>query len=532
MRPIPKKITLKNKTLPSVGLVIVGLFAIAGIIALSQSSAATSMLTAELENGSVNGNAAIKNGEVNASGASAVLFGSSTSGPAPTLPTKLRAYTGGDSVGVVWTPGSFNGSWVQNYNVFRNGVKVATTQPDATNDPMRNGSQYIDKNISAGQTYTYQVQAVAPDGKTSAMTASYNVTVPTSSPAVPNVVVDSSLASNIPQLANWINSVGVPNIKTWYPKISSVFVKGGYAPPNTIYIKGLSDADFTSKYGSTAVAVTIGDTMIMDGGYFSDPQTTHYASSTLVHESVHIMQYYTNGTFQGPTSRWFVEGMAEYATYEIAGSWPFGDGLEYYTAADSYYYDRYLPSANFLRWIDTQKTANYTLNSNVASYNGSYNADFMRIYGDSNPDQAWSTFRNQPTRTGNFTNRASGKCMDDSGANINRGTITILYQCTGNYAQRITYRVKPGGSAATLTVLGHCIATANGGTANGTYVWIDYCDKSSAAQEWVKQSDGSIVNPASGRCLEVNGGNVSNNDGQRLGLWDCNGGAWQQWDTP
>jgi hypothetical protein len=36
-----------------------------------------------------------------------------------------------------------------------------------------------------------------------------------------------------------------------------------------------------------------------------------------------------------------------------------------------------------------------------------------------------------------------------------------------------------------------------------------------------------IVNHASGRCLDVAGGNAAN--GTKIDVWDCNGGAWQSW---
>ncbi|MEK8143229.1 RICIN domain-containing protein [Streptomyces sp. M10(2022)] len=42
--------------------------------------------------------------------------------------------------------------------------------------------------------------------------------------------------------------------------------------------------------------------------------------------------------------------------------------------------------------------------------------------------------------------------------------------------------------------------------------------------------NGSLRNPASGRCLDVPGSVTA--DGTQLKIWDCTGGANQTWQTP
>ncbi|MBS2963520.1 RICIN domain-containing protein [Actinocrinis puniceicyclus] len=49
------------------------------------------------------------------------------------------------------------------------------------------------------------------------------------------------------------------------------------------------------------------------------------------------------------------------------------------------------------------------------------------------------------------------------------------------------------------------------------------------AQVWVHQSNGEYLNPQSGRCLDDTGWGGS---GTQVQIWDCAGGANQQWSLP
>ncbi|CAL9473781.1 hypothetical protein SUDANB95_02878 [Actinosynnema sp. ALI-1.44] len=50
------------------------------------------------------------------------------------------------------------------------------------------------------------------------------------------------------------------------------------------------------------------------------------------------------------------------------------------------------------------------------------------------------------------------------------------------------------------------------------------------AQVWQPQSNGTLRNPNSGRCLDATG--PSSADGTRLQVWDCFGGTNQVWRLP
>ena len=64
------------------------------------------------------------------------------------------------------------------------------------------------------------------------------------------------------------------------------------------------------------------------------------------------------------------------------------------------------------------------------------------------------------------------------------------------------------------------------GTTNGTLVQLWDCN-GTGAQAWQSQSNGALVNPQSGRCLDDPAGNTAN--GTPLQIWECNSGTNQQW---
>jgi hypothetical protein len=79
---------------------------------------------------------------------------------------------------------------------------------------------------------------------------------------------------------------------------------------------------------------------------------------------------------------------------------------------------------------------------------------------------------------------------------------------------------------------GKCLEVEGGGTANKTKVVLGNCNWANRAdilkaQEWVRQSDNTLMNPQSGRCLDVPAWNVDT----QVEIYDCNGGTNQLWDT-
>jgi hypothetical protein len=84
---------------------------------------------------------------------------------APTAPASLTATVQRKNITVSWQA-STDINVVAGYQVFRDGIKVATT---TTTD-------YSDSNLTSGTTYTYYVTAFDPDNNVSSPSNSANVT--------------------------------------------------------------------------------------------------------------------------------------------------------------------------------------------------------------------------------------------------------------------------------------------------------------------------------------------------------------------
>jgi hypothetical protein len=66
-----------------------------------------------------------------------------------------------------------------------------------------------------------------------------------------------------------------------------------------------------------------------------------------------------------------------------------------------------------------------------------------------------------------------------------------------------------------------------GGYANGTQVQI-YEKHGRGNQKWVLHPDGTIINPESGKALDVSGSGTTN--GTKIQIWDKNGSVAQKWE--
>ena len=134
------------------------------------------------------------------------------------------------------------------------------------------------------------------------------------------------------------------------------------------------------------------------------------------------------------------------------------------------------------------------------------------------------------TAAGNGTGGATGPitgyqglCLDDRSASTALFNPIQVYTCNGTNAQQWTVA-----SGNTLQVLGMCLDVAGAGTANGTKVDLYTCN-GTAAQVWQPQSNGALVNPNSGKCLDDTGFGGS---GTQVQIWSCTGGANQKWTLP
>ncbi|MFD7714646.1 ricin-type beta-trefoil lectin domain protein [Streptomyces sp. NPDC059814] len=124
-----------------------------------------------------------------------------------------------------------------------------------------------------------------------------------------------------------------------------------------------------------------------------------------------------------------------------------------------------------------------------------------------------------------------GKCVDAFGG-VSDGVVADLYTCSGG-ANQAWVKAADG----TLRLPSDYCLTAEG-TGNGAAVRVRDCAGTGAggavtdqARQWTYDSSThALVNKASGRCLDVPGGDTTN--GTALNVWDCGGGANQQWNVP
>lgn len=79
----------------------------------------------------------------------------------------------------------------------------------------------------------------------------------------------------------------------------------------------------------------------------------------------------------------------------------------------------------------------------------------------------------------------------------------------------------------TLKSFGSCLDTAK--LDNGTPVGVGACS-TAASQQWSLRPDGTVLNVASGRCLDDSNGALTN--GNKMQIYDCNGSLPQLWSTP
>ena len=165
---------------------------------------------------------------------------------------------------------------------------------------------------------------------------------------------------------------------------------------------------------------------------------------------------------------------------------------------------------------------------------------------------------------GSLLNPQSGLCLDDPSGNTANGTQLQIWTCNGTPAQQFSVNgggmiTGPGGQCVdvigddtgtdgagadlwgcqsyaidqhwyhnangSLETLGRCLDIDGNGTAAGTKVELWDCN-GIGGQDWVQQSDGSLLNPQSGLCLDDPSGNTA--DGTQLQIWTCNGAPAQQ----
>jgi len=177
-------------------------------------------------------------------------------------------------------------------------------------------------------------------------------------------------------------------------------------------------------------------------------------------------------------------------------------------------------------------TANASTLESFAASNGVAELSFWEVDGYDKPTgYQYSSIFNQITGGGGTTPPGTtgaitgyeGLCLDDRSASTANFNPIQVYTCNGTNAQQWTV-----GSGNTLQVLGSCLDVDGAGTANGTTVDLYTCN-GTGAQIWEPQSNGELLNPESGKCLDDTGYGGS---GTQVQIWTCADTSNQQWNVP
>ena len=117
-------------------------------------------------------------------------------------------------------------------------------------------------------------------------------------------------------------------------------------------------------------------------------------------------------------------------------------------------------------------------------------------------------------------------CLDNSGGSNAAGNPIDLYQCNDTWDGQVWTLEYDG----TLRIQNRCLDVQGGSSTDGTPVLLNKCNGSgSPGEQWEPQTDGSLLNVNSGKCLGINGA-VAN--GSPLFIWTCDGNDTQVWHVP
>jgi len=494
--------------------------AIIGLLLLQAGSAATFAVSGEAESGTFSGNAA----PVTVAGASgqAVRFGTAAS-VAIEAPYLAHAWVGGDSIAVVWSK-PFGA--VRNYEVYRNDTKIATvTSGSGTLPQDTNGRTYIDKNVTKGSSYTYKIRAIGTNGSTSAFKSTATVTHPSSSAPIPNVTINTSKGGS--DLSAYLQNDIKPHLQTWYPKIAHALAYPDYTPLSNIelYMDPAYDGVAYVGGGAPAGRITVGSAWLSENK--EDGQ------GMFLHEATHIVQSYPGSP---DTPGFMVEGIADWIRDRMT--------LERWQipGPNATLSMGYSEGGGMLQWAQQKYDAGLIRKVNLKMHSATYNESYFKsLTGGRTPGQIYDDYKAQYYGTvGNLVGPA-GKCAiiasesTANGALIQLNTCnstlkgqpwSIVFQDAGLYGTAKTRGSLANGLLGSM----RCFHTQSNATANGTTVYAWPCIWGHAAQTWVFNSNGTIVNPNSGRCLSTT--DDSSNDGNQLIIRDCALSPGQVWTWP
>lgn len=472
-------------------LVIIVVFAGAGVTVLRRSHAATPAISTQPELGgrssTTDPSSAIT--DTTASGGRAIKFGPSI---APNTPISMQVYTGGTSTALIWAPREGRIPAVS-YKVFRDGRQIGTSSPRTNAKAYVKGNRYNDLTVARGTRYSYQVQAVAANGQVSPLSAAYVVITPTATTPVPTITLDATAA---PDLANWMNTVVIPDLKVWYPKISDRVAYPNYTPRTSISLFLDPNPEAVGYAYSADGRIGAGIKWLRehpdDVGLF-------------IHEAAHVIHNGKNAP------GWVSEGFADWSReFLYQDRFVRLDSTRDYTIG-------YTQGSSFIEWMRRTYSGTIIREMIVSTHNGTYTSNFIPSKtGGLSIDQLWTKMTKGLLKSTSLSNI----CMEAKTGQYAYGNpITASICSSSNTSERWSFVGQRADKVTFQTQNGYCLDVGYPGLDDDIRVWTWVCD-GNKDQLWQFNSNGTISNPSINKCLTLTsaGGSVT---GSQLVIQTC-----------
>jgi hypothetical protein len=436
----------------------------------------------------------------------ALELGAPISDPTPT-PTP-KAYTGGRDVAVLWKPIQWSRQ-TSRYDVYRNGQLIGAAPPSLYLTG-NSAATYIDPSVTDGQSYTYEVQAVASDGARAARSTAVSITHSTVGTPVPTITIDTDgFSHTLPYL-----QLGKAYLETWYPKIANLLAYPDYAPPANLTLLARDPDECGGASGW------------IDG----TPDTVHICADPnigssddvglFVHEATHLMQAYG-----GPQLAGAGESIATWAGHLAIGRDNPAPG-PFFSFFDDYEYGAY-----FYDWISrTYSKPEFIADLNVVCHEGTYTDAWMQQYTGRTIGQLFGEMTGATFTSSGPLKKAANRYAYPLDSNPNDKILTP--------GSRLVLVDNPDPNASYF-FQGPMAALPGPGPLRWAkdiciqedaqhYVVIDYCSSVAPTQWRYLAGIHAFRNEATGRCLQPQNG--SSALGTPLVTATCTGSAAQEWE--
>jgi hypothetical protein len=436
----------------------------------------------------------------------ALKFGAPISDPTPT-PTP-QAYTGGRDVAVLWQPIQWSRQTLR-YDVYRNGQLIGTAPPSIYRAG-NSAATYVDPHVTDGQSYTYEVQAVASDGARAARSTPASITHSTAGTPVPSIAIDTNgFPHTLPYL-----TLGKAYLETWYPKVANLLAYPEYQAPHHLILRARATSDCGSAEGW------------VDG----TPNVVHICARAntgtsddvglFVHEATHLIQAYG-----GPQLAGAGESIATWAGHLAIGRSNTMPG-PFFSYFDDYEYGAY-----FYEWISrTYGKPDFMHDLNVVCHEGTYTSAWMEQYTGRSIGQLFGEMTGNTFTSSGPLKKASNRYAYplDSNPDDTRLTPGSRLVLVDNPESNAAYFFQgpmtalpgPGPLRWAKDV---CIAEDA-----QHYVVVQYCSEVTPTPWRYLAPLGAFRNEATGRCIQPQGG--SSAVGTPLVTATCTGSTAQEWE--